>query len=780
MKRVSLLVWLLIYSALCFAQQRSVTGFVRELSGNPIPYASVVLEQDGKIITGAVSDSEGRFLLKVPEGKYSFSAEFIGYSKLQKTIEISSQGLNLGDVFLEELVQSVKEVVISTEKNAVKASIERTVISTNANISSSKGSVLDILRSLASVSVTSDGLLSVRGKSNVLILMDGVPSTMTDLESIPASNVESVELITNPGAKYDSEGTAGIINILSRKPSRTGLSGLFGASYGFNHFTRANFILANNRPNLSWRVGGNVKYEDDLIQGSLLRDFHSIAKSLEQNIRSKKTSVNSQFSAGVTYRPNKKNTLALDVRLLLPRYNTKQNFFNTYLLEDIPSSENRYSDVTWNRENLEASLSWTRILKPDASKFTLGYNVSKIWGHRPSLYFLEGQQVGVSDSGGSPFITSLQADFEFKYEPGTLEFGAKLTFRRNNQYSRFYTKDEDEWVISSRLSSELLHKELVPALYASFLSKRYGRFSFKAGLRTEFSVTKLHSSQASIDKKKYDFFLAPSFMGKLFINKQQEICLAYGRRIGRPTYPQLNPYMSMIDATTFEQGNPELAPEKSNNIDLSYSLKKRSISLFMDLYLSHTKDYITQISQLDSSDNLLLTYVSCSSDIKSGLDLSLKLSPVKWVNLTLSTNTFYTNCKDESKQQYINNHGWSNNSNLLFNFNLFKNTTLQIQYFVYTPQYYPQFTTSFNHYVNLGLKQRLCDGALSLYVNVTDLLGTDRWKVHSSNIVFNLKNRTMRKSRMVWVGFSYNFKSFKQQNKQTKINMERSRLNLGL
>lgn len=780
MKRALLVFMMLVCCAVCLAQQRSVTGFVREPGGKPIPYASVVLEQNGEIVTGSVSDSKGRFMLKALEGTYSFSAEFIGYSKLKKAVEVSSRGLDLGDVILEEMVQSVKEVVISTEKRAVKASVERTVISTDANISSSKGSILDILRSAASVSISSEGRVSVRGKSNVLILMDGVPSTMTDLESIPASNVESVEIITNPGAKYDSEGTAGIINIISKRPSHTGLSGLFGASYGFNHFTNANFMLANNRPGLSWRIGGNVKYEDDLIRGSLLRDFHSTAKSLEQNIRSQKTSVNSQLSAGVTLRPNKKNTLALDVRLLLPRYNTKQNFFNTYLLENVPSIENRYSDVTWNRENLEASLSWTRIFRPDASKFTLGCNVSKIWGHRPSFYFLEGQMVGASDSGGSPLITSLQGDFTFKYEPGTLEFGAKLTYRRNNQYSRFYTKDEEQWIISTQLSSGLLHKELVPALYVSFLSKRYGCFSFQAGLRTELSVTKLHSTEASIDRKRYDFFLAPSFMGKLLLNKQQEICLAYGRRIGRPTYPQLNPYMSMIDTTTFEQGNPELAPEKTDNLDLSYSLKKSNISFFMDLYLSHTKDYITQVSQLNSNGDLLLTYAGCSFDLRSGLDLSLKVSPVKWVNLTLSANTFYASCEDESKQQYINNHGWSNNSNLLLNFSFFKNTSVQIQYFVSTPQYYPQFTTSFNHYMNLGLRQRLCDGALSLFVNVTDLFGTDRWKVHSSNIVFNLKNRTMRKSRMVWLGFSYNFKSFKQQNKQVKINMDRSRLNLGL
>lgn len=780
MKRFLVFILIFLVCIPSFAQSKVVSGIVKDKAGEPVPYVSVVLTRDGAIVTGGMTDDNGRFQIKVDAGKYTLTAEFIGYSKETKQVEVKASRLDIGTIVLEESVQSLSEAVVSAKQEAKKSSVEYTTINADANISGAKGSVLDILRTASSVSIASDKSITVRGKSNILVLIDGVPTTVTDLESIPAANVKSVDVITNPDARYDSEGTGGIINIVSKKQNASGLSGMVGANYGFNHFANGNFAIASNTPKVSWRLNGNVKYEDDIIDGSLFRRFVSSSNSIQQQFHSAKTTFNGNIGAGATFRPDKKNTVAVDLKLLLPRYNTKQDFRNTYSSGGSQNVENRYSDVTWNRENLDASASWWHILQPDFSEFTLGGNVSKIWGHRPSFYYFEGKQVGKSDSGGSPFISSVQGDFKFRFASGVLDFGAKMTFRMNDQYSEFFTRSGEQWVPSPEFSADLLHQEYVPALYAMFSSKNAGRFSYKAGLRVEYSIVKLHSDKESIDKTKGDFFIAPSLSGTFRISPEQSLSLAYGRRIGRPAYPQLNPYMSMIDAKTFEQGNLDLNPEQADNLDLSYTGKTGWFSAFADLYLSRTKGYITQVSNLTDGDILLMTYINCTSDLKTGLDLSLKISPVKWFDATLSANTFYTDTTGDFENIDINNSGWSNNSNLLLNFLPLKNTDIQVQYFLSSPQYYPQFTTAFNHYMNIGIKQTLCKGAMTLSATATDVLGTDKWEIHSSNRIFTLDNTSLRKSRMIWLGISYNFNSFRQQKNQKKQEENRSRLNLGL
>ena len=498
MKRFLVFILIFLVCIPSFAQSKvNILGTVTDTVGEPAPYASVVLARDGAIVTGGMTDDNGRFQIKVDAGKYTLTAEFIGYSKETMQVEVKASRLDIGTIVLEESVQSLSEAVVSAKQEVKKSSVEHTTINADSNISGAKGSVLDILRTASSVSIASDKSITVRGKSNILVLIDGVPTTVTDLESIPAANVKSVDVITNPDARYDSEGTGGIINIVSKKQNASGLSGIVGANYGFNHFANGNFAIVSNTPKVSWRLNGNVKYEDDIIDGSLFRRFVSSGNSIQQQFHSAKTTFNGNIGAGATFRPDKKNTVAVDLKLLLPRYNTKQDFRNTYSSGGSQNMENRYSDVTWNRENLDASASWRHLLQPDFSEFTLGGNVSKIWGHRPSLYYLEGKQVGKSDSGGSPFISSVQGDFKFKFAPGVLDFGAKMTFRMNDQYSEFFTRSGEQWVPSPEFSADLLHQEYVPALYALFSSKDAGRFSYKAGLRVEYSIVKLHSDKES-------------------------------------------------------------------------------------------------------------------------------------------------------------------------------------------------------------------------------------------------------------------------------------------
>jgi outer membrane receptor protein involved in Fe transport len=430
-----------IWGIAAYAQNRcTVTGTVIDADGVCISYASAVLYKDGKILTGGVTDDNGRFSLVVDSssGELELSIEFIGYMKKMIRFIPSGRNVSLGDMVLEEDADVLSEAVVTGKVEAQKTSLERTSINASSNMVSSKGSAIDVLSSASSVTISND-VISVRGNSNILVLMDGIPTTIGDLSAIPAANIKTIDIITNPDASYDAGGTGGIINIISKKDGSKGFSGVVAANYGFNHFVTGNAAFTYNARKASYRFSYNTRYEDDVVNATLDRILHQSGSQTLQKMESTRYVFNTNVGLGADFRLDKRNTLNVDFKCIIPRLNISQNLVNTFAGSYDDRVEHRHNDVTWNRENIEVSASYKHIIRPEVSDFSIKGSISKIWGHRPSYYFLEGKEINRSNSGGSPFITAMQGDFMNKFSAGTLTAGAKLTFRSNSQYHEFYS-----------------------------------------------------------------------------------------------------------------------------------------------------------------------------------------------------------------------------------------------------------------------------------------------------------------------------------------------------
>lgn len=701
-KLITALLMLFCSPITVFAQRAicSISGKVIDEKQNPVSYASVAIYNGSVPLTGVITDNDGKFLLKINQSsnEYRLAVEFIGYAKFEGRITPDKPRINLGVIALKEDAIALGEVVVTGKEVAQKSTVEHTTINGSANMASSKGTAIDVLRSASSVSITNDEI-AIRGNKNILVLMDGVPTTASDLSTIPAANIQSIEVITNPDASHDAGGTGGIINIISKRSRAEGFSGMLAANYGFSHFANGNISLSSNREKSSWRFSYNTRYEDDVINSTLNRKVHGTGYEVFQQMQSTRYTFNNNLSLGADFRINPRNRLSVDAKAIIPRLNIKQDLHNTF----VDHEEFRHNDVTWNRKNIEASVAYTHIIKPDVSDITVRSSVSKIWGERPSHYWVNGIENNRSVSGGSPFIPTIQADYKHKFKAGTLATGAKLTYRRNDVYHEFYQLSGNEWMYSDEMSKDMLHTELVPAAYATFASRIGKKFSYKVGLRGEFSTVTLHSNHDAIEERNNSFFFAPSLSGTYKLADNQDLSLALSRRIGRPTYPQLIPYMSMVDATTYEQGNMHLAPEKATKVDLSYNFSSQAVNLFVNGYLSHTTDYISQMTKMDN-ERLITTYANADSDIKRGVEVSLKVTPAKWMNFSVGANTYYVTTEGVFEGMHIDNQGWTNNSNLLLDFVPWKGGDLQLQYFITTPQYYPQLTTSLTHQMNMGIK----------------------------------------------------------------------------
>ena len=761
-----------------FAQQNkcTISGQIIESGSNVVvPFATAQIFDGEQSITGVIADIEGKFTLQIEldNSRYTLSVTALGYKDNNQTFIADKAQIDMGSITLQ--LDMLDDAIIFDRIYTQKSTFDKTTINASANMASNSGTAMDILRQASSVSIQNDEI-SIRGNSNILVLMDGVPTTTTDLATIPAASIKSIEVITNPDASYDASGTGGIINIISRKSSLEGLSGIVSANYGFNHFANANAAVAYNSPKASYRFNYNTRYEDDVVNSSLQRYVKATGYDVNQNLQSTRYTYNNNIGLGADFRFNPSNRLSMDVKFILPRLNIRQDVHNA--ATSLTAEEFRHNDVTWNRENLDASLSYTHVFKPEISDITVLGSISKIWGHRPSYYYLNDQKTGYSNSGGSPFIANAQVDYKHKFNAGTLSAGAKLTYRHNEIFHEFYQADGDGWTNSYELSNDLNHTVRLPSAYVMFGSRLGQNFTYKVGVRTEVSILSLSSRHNEFAADIVTPFFLPSISASYKLSEKQSLDFAVSRRIGYPTYPQLNPYMSMVDATTFEQGNMYLQPERGTKVDLTYSISSGGLKFFADGYMNYTADYISQITTFDEN-KLITTYVNVASDLKTGLDLSLSINATGWLNVSLASNTYHVTSEGEYKGAVISNKGITNNSNITLDFMTWRGGDIQCQYFVTTPQYFPQLTTALTHQMNVGFKQHLLNCPLTLSLLVTDVFNTAKWEVSSFNNVFDLTNISRNKSRMLWLGISYNFNSFKQKSSK-KADNDRSLIRLGL
>ena len=740
-------------NTLVSSAQNGVKGRVVEADGMPVMYAAVVLEAEGKTASGGMTGEDGSFLINGKfSGKYQLKISSIGYKSLTRELDCSGKGvMDLGNIIIALDATLLNEAVVVAGETPKSMSVEKTRINTASSAGAATGSVLEVIRGASAVSVDGSGGISIRGNSNVLILVDGIPTTLGGLESIPAANVQSIEIVTSPDVKYDSEGTGGIVNIISKKQSANMFSAMAAFNYGFNGFLNGNTALNYNKGRWGIRFNYNGKFEKDLIESELHRQIVSTGTRVDQLIHAIKRTSGQNVGLNLQFKASSKDILTADFKAAFPRMNNFQDF-----------NAMRQTDITFNRENFEGGLGYKHLFDPGKKELSVNASVSSITGHRPSFYYEGGKMVQKSQSGGHPFIAALQADYLTMLGKGKFETGVKMTYRQNNIDHKMYEWDEatHEWVLSIPLSNDLTHREYIPAAYAMYSGKLSENLSYKAGVRLEYSYVTLHSEKEKLDDHSDCWFLAPSLSLNWRVAPRWSLSAALTRRISRPTYPQLNPYINLIDKQTYETGNMRLQPEKANKLDVGYSFNGKYLTANGNAYFTYTTGYINQVAYL-ADDSMITTYINADFDVKTGIDHNIRYSPVRWLAIDLASNTFYTASRGSFKGTDIRNQGWTNNSNAGLTIRPFNGTEIQAQYFVTTPQYFPQFTTRTIHYGNIGVKQYFLKNSLMVSVLLTDMFNTRRWDVYSDNPVFTLVNNSKNRSRMFWLGITWNFHSFK-------------------
>ncbi|OFY33912.1 MAG: hypothetical protein A2X17_02035 [Bacteroidetes bacterium GWF2_41_61] len=758
--------------------QSSLSGRVTQGQNSaPAEFASVVLKElDSKIVAGAMTDNKGRFTIaNIKSGEYLLQVSFIGYrTNNRKVVLIEGKNVMEEPVNLKESEDILGEAVVTASYSQKQSDIERTKINTAGSIAASRGSITDLLKSASSVTIDNDNKISIRGNSNILLLIDGIPTTVGSLDGIPASATESVEIITNPDAKYDSEGTGGIINVITKKEKRDGISLVSTLNYGLYSRVNGDIMTAYNKNGWNLALNYSGKYHQERIQSDLFRNFYSTSASIEQNIASSQKQNTNIVGFNAIKRFESGDLLTINLKYMHPEILNSQNITNINTSIGGGNFINRVNEFHHIRTTGEAIGEYKMVLKKEISDLTFRGSFSRTKGERPGEYYEDGVFVQKSDGGGHPTNFSFQSDYAQKIPGiGLAEGGLKFFSRGNTFKTETYLFDQtsQSWIYNTFLSSDLTHDEDILSGYLNFSSASNKSFTYKIGVRAEYSTSFFRIIENPEEIYTTKLFLSPSLLLKQNLSNQSSLAFSFTRRITRPTYPQINPYVNMIDKTVFETGNKNLKPEEVSKFEVAYNLGNNGHSLMASLYLSSATDFITQVSSLYDQNSLMLTYVNGEKSIKSGIEINGRYKFSSLFAMGLNSNLYYGKTTGESNNFDLTSSSVMFSGNLTANITPAKKGDFSLQYFYTSPQTFPQFKTKSVHYMDIGYKRGLIKDKLSATISVSDIFNTKRWDIESDNRIYSLKNNSKNQSRVVWIGLTFNINKM-QLSKPTKKDEE--------
>ena len=628
-----------------------------------LPYVNIICKNKlGIIISGGITNAKGSFIIKnLPLETIFIDIQYIGFITIHKEIKLSKNQpkFNFETIFLIEDENTLNEVVIQSENTTIVQKIDRKVVNVGKDLVSSGTNSLQLLENIPFVQVNfQNETISLRGNSNVRVLIDGKPSNLSPsklLKQIPSSSIKSVELITNPSAKFNPEGMSGIINIILKKNIRIGFNGSLniGAEHSIN--TRPTGSL-----NLNYRAGKvNIyaNYGIDSGKYETFSTFYRTDKNLNQKIDYLDNSINNYLKTGIDFYINKKNTISFFTTQNFAKTdfsintNIKENgvtTFNAPNLSKFNTREQAYNfdyklDIDDKGQNLEFEINFTKTTDPqnDFVKELTNPN-SKIYNYTNTI-----------TNNTDTFLANL--DYTKPYKGGKLDVG--LEIRVQNTLNTILTDQEIETntVAVLKGNSNFTYDRNIYAAYINY-TKDFKKINFQGGLRYEnFNVNGLFSNTQQTNTEPYNNnlnTLYPSAFLTYVASDKNEFQLGYSKRVDRPGIGQVTPIQEWASPLSISIGNRNLNPQFTNSIELNYSRTLPKGYVTFGTFYRTTSNKIGRIIQKDVTnlDRQILSYANYDNADSYGLEFSSSLKLLKWWSFRPSSSLYIQDSKG-----YINN-----------------------------------------------------------------------------------------------------------------------------
>jgi outer membrane receptor protein involved in Fe transport len=565
----------------------------------PLEYAtiSIINKQSGKTITGTVADVKGAFSISnIPFDTYQVNIEFIGYEKTTLdniVLSVEKRSVSIGTIFLSSSTHNLESVTVVGDKPVVENKIDKIVYNVSNDITSQGGAAIDVLKKVPQVTVDIDGNVELQGNSNIRFLINGKPSSvfgnsLSDaLASIPASQIKSVEAITNPGAKYDSQGTGGIINIILYDNKMQGVNGNINLSAGSRLENGSlNLNIRHNNFGVNAFFSGNAALKSELPYSQNRFAQDTAAKTITNMVQTSRTDfMRNGFRSGIGFDWNITKNDIITGSLGYNQFGSSNQGLTNQEQLTTDYSSNPLSDIFTLRNSdsrsrigsTDYSLDYKKKFKNEGQELDIVYDQSN--GNPYSNYIqsqsYEGQTVPFSGSLSTNPGTDREMDISIDYTHPVnknilIETGAKMVDENISSIANVSDFDPslNQYVSDAFQSYHLNYKMKVYAGYLSTNFKLFNWLNVKAGARYEHTDVNIDFPNTTVPA--YGTFV-PSVVLSHDFNKTQSLKLAYSKRIERPEYRELNPFINLSDPYNLSTGNPLLKPEIGNNLELGYS-----------------------------------------------------------------------------------------------------------------------------------------------------------------------------------------------------------------
>ena len=761
----------------------SITGSVVDgLSKEPLPYVNVVVRNSSdSLLTGGITDEEGNFSIKaIPEGSNKVEIQFIGYEKITKEVDVSrSQAKHhLSTISLNESSQQLDEVVVRGELTSVTQKIDRKVINVGKDLTSTGTTASELLNNVQSVSVDQQsGAISLRGNENVKILVDGRPTNVSAaqlLQQIPSSSIKSIELITNPSAKYSPEGMSGIINIVLYKNATLGLNGNIngGVQYGknlkYNGAVDVNYrkgkvnVFANYGGNTGKNQGGGNVWRTDNMS--------------HQQFTNRGENTSHLFKLGADVYLNELNTLSFYTTQNL--YNG-QDFNNIEInFEDILESENikeideeNYTgsynlnfkhDFAREGHNIEFEASHSMTDQMDAGTYRQPIDPDDL----TSNY--------VDDTRDDITSTVMNLDYTNPLsENSKLEVGLEARFRSaDNLYNtdrhqfvydgnNMMIPDGNGWYETTPMGgSSFTYDRNIFSAYSNY-GHEFGKLSMQLGVRVEqYEVDAVfNQSDESETYRDQKFTAYPSAFFTYSPGEKNQFQLSYSRRVDRPGVNQVNPIRgNWSSPLTIFVGNPELTPQFTNSYEFNYTRRLKKGSASAGIFYRHINNNIIRYTEADPLDNnkTLVSWDNAEGEDRYGFEMSGMIRPTKWWNINTSLDVYYQLMTGYAFGEPVAVESVATNVRMNNTFNVTENLSFQLFGMYRGAHRIIQYEIKPMWMVNAGASYKVFNKKGTISLRVNDLFNAMRFQFESINY-YPSHGGFHWESRTAHLGYSHNF-----------------------
>jgi len=768
-----------------------ISGIIIDsLNKKGVDYASVALlrSMDSAVIAGAVTNTRGTFTMEnLPMGRYLLVVTAVGYRKqFSKTISIFPREpeVDAGSILVAPTSHQIKEVEITADKQAQLNTIDKRVIDVSKSIVNVGGTATEVLQNVPGVTVDIDGNVSLRGNANVIVLIDGKPSAITGssraaiLQQMPAGSIEKIEIITNPGAKYDADGMAGIINIITKKDKMQGFN--VNAAIGSGTHDKYNASLGINYRVKKVNLYSNYNYRSEARTG----DGHSERRNDYSNNGNDTVYFNNNISKSINYssshvlklgtdfyiKPTTTLGLSATLNLRSERSNGDINYIFENALKEAYAKLYRTTDSKDANIAVDYSFDFKHILKKK-QEFTASATLSTSSRDNKSSYLNYTKNI-FNNTLGNLFldqynktaanfnVLTAQADFSQPLKGNQkFETGLKTTNRYIiNNYDAFnFDTANHIYQNDSFFTQHFDYEEHIQAAYLQY-SGIYKSISYQLGMRGEIATISGKSLTTNIPFNFQYLGLYPSALAKYTYHKTNDLQVSYSRRVNRPDVRSLLPIKNYEDAYNFMIGNPELKPESINSFEFSYYKTLKQHSFGTTLYYRRTLNMNTRLRTLDTLTGVATTtFRNYSTSDNTGLEIIVKNTIKKAIQITTNINLFQNTINGTNIDANLQSTAFNWNVRTNIAGRLSKKLSLQLSGMYMAPTKMPQSTFKGMSGMDLGGKYDFWASKASLTINLSDVLNSRHFELYNFGAGFTADNYRKRETRILMATFSYRF-----------------------